>query len=133
MRVLIIRHAIAEERADSGKGDEARALTDDGRRKMHEAAEGLRRVVKKIDVLASSPLVRAVQTAEIVGTVYDGKKVVRVDALKPGNALKGVLQWVQGQPGDATVALVGHEPQLGMLVSWLLSGQQRSFVDMRKG
>jgi phosphohistidine phosphatase len=100
---------------------------------MRDAAEGLRRVVKKIDVLASSPLARAVQTAEIVGKAYDGKKVMQVDTLKPGKALKGVLQWVQGQPGGATVALVGHEPQLGMLVSWLLSGQQRSFVEMRKG
>ena len=131
MRVLIIRHAIAEERTDGG--DEARALTGDGHRKMRAAAEGLRRVVKHIDVLASSPLVRAVQTAEIVGKAYDGKKVVRVDVLKPGKPLKGVLGWVQGQPGDATVALVGHEPQLGILASWLVSGERRSFVRMRKG
>ena len=131
MRVLIIRHAVAEERADGG--DEARALTGDGRRKLRAGAGGLRRLVKRIDVLASSPLVRAVQTAEILSKAYGGKKVVRVDVLKPGKPLKGVLQWVQGQPGDATVALVGHEPQLGMLVSWLLSGERRSFVPMRKG
>ena len=131
MRVLIIRHAIAEERADGG--DEARALTDEGRRKMRAAADGLRRVVKHIDVLASSPLVRAVQTAEVVARAYEGKKIVRAEVLKPGKTLKGVLGWVQGQPGDATVALVGHEPQLGMLASWLLSGERRSFVPLRKG
>jgi phosphohistidine phosphatase len=131
MRVLIIRHAVAEERADGG--DEARALTGDGRRKMRAAAEGLRCVIKRIDVLASSPLLRAIQTAEIVSMAYDRKKAVPVDVLKPGKPLKGVLQWVQGQPEDATVALVGHEPQLGMLASWLLSGERRSFVRMRKG
>ena len=129
--MLIIRHAVAEERADGG--DEVRALTEEGRRKMRTGVAGLRRVIKRIDLLASSPLVRAVQTAEIVSKAYEGKKVVRVDVLKPGKPLKGVLQWVQGQPGDATVALVGHEPQLGMLVSWLLAGERRSFVRLRKG
>ena len=133
MRVLVIRHAIAEDPRD-GQSDAERALTKAGRRKMREAAAGLRRVVEHIDVLGASPLVRAAQTAEIVSKAYDGLAVSVVEALKPGKPLKSVLQWIQGHPADATVALVGHEPQLGLLVSWLLSGEQRrSFVRFRKG
>src|SRR5687768_2496732 len=120
MRVLIIRHGIAEDRAafaKRGEGDEGRPLTDAGRRKMRDAAAGLTRAVKRIDVLGSSPLVRAMQTADIVSKACGGNKVLKTDVLEPGKPLRGVLGWLQGQSADATVALVGHEPQLGMLVS----------------
>src|ERR1035437_9242251 len=62
----IIRHASAEERsafAATGKSNDRRPLTDEGRRKMTEAAEGLRALVPHLDVIAASPLVRAQQTA----------------------------------------------------------------------
>jgi phosphohistidine phosphatase len=133
MRVLIVRHATAEDASDNAGGDEARTLTKDGRRKLRAAAAGLREVVKGVDVLATSPLVRAVETAEMVAEAFDGVKPCKIDELKPGKPVKGVLQWLQGQAADATVALVGHEPQLGLLVSWLLSGEQRAFVRPKKG
>jgi phosphohistidine phosphatase len=137
MRVLIIRHAIAQDResfAKTRRDDAERPLTKEGRSKMHKGAKGLRRVIDRFDVLASSPFVRAIETARIVSEVYGGKKPVTLDALKPAKTVKAVLQWLEGQPGDATIALVGHEPHLGMLVSYLLSGEQRrSFVALRKG
>jgi phosphohistidine phosphatase len=133
MRLVVIRHAIAEE-TRAGQADAERALTKAGRRKMCEAAAGLRLLLGEIDALGSSPLLRAMQTADILRKTYDGLTIATVDALKPGKPLKAVLQWVQGLPADSTVALVGHEPQLGLLVSWLLSGEQRrSFVQFRKG
>jgi phosphohistidine phosphatase len=101
---------------------------------MEEAVAALRRIVGEISILGSSPLVRAKQTAKIVSQVYDGLAVTTVDALKPGKPLKSVLSWIQGHPADTTVALVGHEPQLGLLASWLLCGEQRrSFVPLKKG
>ncbi len=136
MRVLIIRHAIAEDRetfAKTGRDDFERALTKEGRSRMRAGAEGLRRVVKRLDVLAASGATRAVETAKIVAKAYDGMRIAKVAALESGKPAKGVLKWLQGQPADATIALVGHEPQLGMLVSWLLAGEQRSFVRLRKG
>lgn len=133
MRVLIIRHAVAEELPEGGD-DAARALTAGGRKKMRAGAAGLTKVVAKIDVLASSPLVRAVQTAEIVSRAYDGPPVTRVGALQSGKPVNAVLHWLQGQGPEQTIAIVGHEPQLGLFVSWALSGQrQRSFVRLRKG
>ncbi len=133
MRLLIIRHAIAEDLgADDDRDDAERRLTRRGRRRMRAAAAGLTNVIDHVDVLASSPLVRADQTAQIVSKAFGGLHVTRIEVLA-NKPVRDVLRWVQGQAADATVALVGHEPQLGLLVSWLLSGEQRSFVKFRKG
>jgi phosphohistidine phosphatase len=138
MRVVVIRHAIAVEPEEASKRqlpDAQRPLTKPGRKKMRAAARGLARVIDCVDVLASSPFVRALETAEIVADACGGGiEISNVDELKPGKPVKSVLQWLQGQHADATIALVGHEPQLGMLVSYLLAGERkRPFVEMRKG
>lgn len=86
MQVLVVRHAIAEQQeefARTGKDDSQRPLTDDGRRKVRRGAAGLRAVVPAIDVLATSPLLRAVQTAEILAAVYNGRNMVTVKELSP--------------------------------------------------
>jgi phosphohistidine phosphatase len=145
MRVLLIRHAIAEDRAvfaKTGQDDGLRPLTRVGRRKMRRAARGLLQTVPRIDLLATSPLKRAVQTADLVADAYGlqarggkGKRLrtAHVAALAPGKPPKDLLHWLQGQPADVTVALVGHEPDLGTFASWLLTGLQESFVPMKKG
>ena len=74
MHLLIIRHAIAEDRdafAKTGKPDDLRPLTSEGRAKMIRCAEGLHVIAPEISVLASSPRTRAHETAEIVGREYD--------------------------------------------------------------
>lgn len=136
MRVLVIRHAIAEDReafAKTGADDGARPLTARGRRRMRAASRGLRRAVPKIDLLATSPLSRAVDTAKIVSAAFDGLKTVEVPQLTPKGSVHGLLKWLQERKPHSTVALVGHEPQLGVFVSWLLTGLQESFVELKKG
>src|SRR5687768_7995727 len=136
MQLLVIRHAIAEDReqwSHSGKPDAERPLTDDGRRRMRRAARGLRMVVPSLDVLATSPLVRAVETAELVAKEYDGPKVETVGQLAPEHPGDDLLPWLRGHPGEAVVAVVGHDPHLGFLVGWLLTGRHESFVELKKG
>ena len=136
MRVLVIRHAIAEDRdafAKTGREDGARPLTKEGRAKMREGAAGLRKLVPHIDVLATSPLARAIETAEIISRAYDGLKVVQVAPLTPTKPVNALLHWLQSQPAAATVALVGHEPHLGVFASWLLTGLQESLIELKKG
>jgi len=136
MNILVIRHAIAEDREEfkrTGQPDDLRPLTKEGRQKMKAAARGLKQVVKNIDVLATSPLVRAVQTADIVTAAYGGLKAVEVDQLKPDEPPQSLLKWLQKCKGDSTIAVVGHEPHLGMFVSWLLTGLQNSFFELKKG
>src|SRR5262249_31041428 len=79
MKLLLIRHAIAEEREDfarTGKDDRLRPLTDEGRKRMKQAARGLLETLPEIDLLATSPLTRAAQTGAIVDSVYGGLKEV---------------------------------------------------------
>ena len=136
MNVLVIRHAVAEDRrrfARTGAEDGLRPLTARGRRRMRAAARGLRRIVPEVDFLATSPLTRAAETADIVAGAYGGLKVVKVAQLTPDGPLQPLLKWVGERRHGSTVAVVGHEPQLGVFVSWMLTGLQESFVQMKKG
>ncbi len=136
MQLLIIRHAIAEDReeyAASGKDDALRPLTREGRVKMRQAAKGLRQLVKQLDVLATSPLARAVQTAEIVAAEYGISKPVTVPALAPGQPPDATAAWLRTLEHPGTVVAVGHEPDLGILVGWLVAGKGRSVIALKKG
>jgi phosphohistidine phosphatase len=132
MQLVLIRHARAEERT-LFKRDRTRALTEDGRRRMRKAARGLHALLPGLTQIATSPLLRARQTAEIVAALYAGIDTVSVPALSPGAAPRTVLAWLRTQPQDALLALVGHEPDLGRLASWLLAGRPAGFVQFKKG
>jgi len=136
MNLLIIRHAVAADRekfAATGQPDHLRPITDRGRSRMRRGARGLRRTVRRIDVLASSPAVRCVQTAEILARAFGGRDIVQLPELSPEQRPEEMLGWLRSQDPGATVAVVGHEPHLGFLVGWLLSGLSDSFVEMKKG
>ncbi len=136
MRLLVVRHAIAEERAEfarRNKDDAARPLTPEGRQKMARAAQGLREIVPELDVLAASPYQRAVQTAEIIAGAYGDLRIVRAPELAPGAGLDRVLDWLSGQSARGTIAAVGHEPDLSQLVCALLAGVNGPFLELRKG
>lgn len=137
MRLLVIRHAIAEDReafAFTGQPDSERPLTREGRTKMRRAAGGIASLVPNLETLATSPLVRAMQTAAIVADEYGGDlEPVLVGELSPEYPPDDLLPWLRSVDHDATVAVVGHEPHLGFLVGWLLTGRHESFVELKKG
>lgn len=136
MDLLVIRHGIAEDRdafAASGTDDALRPLTDDGRRKMRRVARALTTLVPSLDVLASSPLVRARQTADLVAKAYSGLPVTEITQLEPDHPPDAFAGWVRGQSRRGAVAAVGHEPLLGCIVSLLLAGRTQSFVELKKG
>lgn len=136
MRVLVVRHAIAEDRdvfAKTGKPDTERPLTAEGTKRMEAAARGLARIVPTLDVVASSPLVRARQTAEVIAAAYGGLVVAQLPLLKPTLNADAVIRWLNDQADGAAVAVVGHEPDMGMLVSYLLTGVDTATIEMKKG
>jgi phosphohistidine phosphatase len=136
MQLLVIRHAIAETReqfAASGQDDSLRPLTKEGRQKMANAAKGLRRIVGEIGLLAASPLTRAAQTAAIVAREYDDIVPITVEALTPDASPESFATWLRRQAAFDVVAVVGHEPHLGILVTWLLTGVAEPRVPLRKG
>ncbi len=136
MRILVIRHAIAEKRAAfarSGKRDARRPLTEEGTRRMELAVQGLREVVPSIDHVASSPHLRAMQTAKIVASAFEIRTVERLSALEPGGDADLILDWLRGQQDADTIALVGHEPDLSALISYLLTKTTKAAIQMKKG
>lgn len=136
MNLLIIRHAIAEDKdvwAKTGKDDDERPLTADGKRKMARNARGLRTIVNSIDVLAASPLVRARETAAIVAAEYDLSDVANTASLVPGAPLEDFAAWVAPHATLQVVAVVGHEPHLSTLATWLVSGVEASRIELKKG
>lgn len=132
MQLLVIRHGIAEDRA-TGDDDSSRPLTKEGKRKMKDVAAGLGELVKKVDVIGASPLLRAQQTAEIVAKAYDGLPVATVDALLPDSDPPALVSWLQQHATVDVVAIVGHEPHLGIMVTWLMAGLKTSRVALSKG
>ncbi len=136
MKVLLVRHAKAESRPRRGslhQDDEHRRLTPGGRKDMAKAAKGLKRLVPAIDVLATSPLARARETAEVLARRYDRDDIADIAALSPGGAPRALVAWLRGQPKDALVVLVGHEPDLGGFAGYLLTGRRETFLPFKKG
>lgn len=139
MNLLVVRHAIAEDKdvfARTGRSDDLRPLTDDGRAKMRRAADGLRSVAPEVDLVATSPLVRAKETAEIVAGAFDVDEVVTIEALRPEAPYEELAAWAAAKDGGAgakAIAIVGHEPHLSGLVTWLMTGFNDSRLDLKKG
>lgn len=142
MQLLVIRHAIAEDKeafAASGRNDDQRPLTQSGRSKMRRGAEGLRLVSPRVSILASSPLVRARETAEIVAPALRVARVEIAEALRPERDFDQVVEWLRRRvpanemDDETTVALVGHEPHLSGLVTWLMTGMTDSRLELKKG
>lgn len=100
---------------------------------MEVAARGLRRAAGTLDVVATSPLVRAAQTARIVAAACGGE-ITTAEALLPTATPAEFLRWLlHAAPSDGTLAAVGHEPHLGVLTTWLMTSTTRSRVAYRKG
>ena len=142
MNLLVIRHAIAEDKeafAASGRSDDQRPLTEEGRSKMRRAAEGLRAACPRVAVLGSSPLLRARETADIVAPALHIRRVEIVEALRPERPFEELGVWLRrrigpnGGDADTTIAIVGHEPHLSGLVTWLMTSGTDSRIELKKG
>jgi phosphohistidine phosphatase len=129
MKIFILRHAIAEDTAKGG--DSQRALSDEGRKKMREAAAGFARLELKIDTIYSSPLVRAVQTAEILSkSIAHPGKIEMMQELSPDNSPEAVCSRIRSLKKPGSIVLSGHEPNCSELAAYFLGGAQ---IEFKKG
>lgn len=114
MKVYLIRHGIAAERGTYAD-DKQRPLTEIGQVKTTQVAQRLLSIGIKFDAILTSPLVRAYQTASILQEVGLGSKIEQHESLKPEGDMQQWLEWQQQwvrKDADASVALVGHQPDL---------------------
>jgi phosphohistidine phosphatase len=118
--LYLIRHGIAEERGEDWPDDSKRPLTEEGKSSLRREARGLVRLGVAFDVVLTSPLVRAKQTAEIIASEFsDRPQLVTVDSLGPNGSFQSVLNDLEKHARKSSVALVGHEPDLGELAARL--------------
>ena len=128
--LLIVRHAPAED--SSARGDRGRALSVVGRSEMAAAIAGLARLIEAPQLIASSPLTRAVQTADLLAERFPAAERASLDELAPGFDRAALAAWLDAVAARR-IALVGHEPDLSGLVGWLIGGANPARIRLRKG
>ncbi len=131
MELILVRHAIAEDRSKWSGDDDARPLTKEGRVRMEQVSAGLRRLLPYFDAIYSSPLTRARQTAEILMDSYKmGLDRLKLsEGLRPEADPKSFLSTLDYSLNR--VVVVGHEPHLGDLAG-LIVGSSRA-LPFKKG
>ncbi|MEO0406454.1 MAG: phosphohistidine phosphatase SixA [Cyanobacteria bacterium P01_A01_bin.135] len=126
--LYLIRHGIAAERGTYANDGE-RPLTAKGRQRTRRVAERLAQTIQ-VELILTSPLVRAQQTAEILGEAGLGEVAVS-EHLAPDGDFHQWLGWLAGWRGEA-LAMVGHEPNLSEWAERLLWGQCRGCLAVKK-
>lgn len=132
LSLYLVRHAHAEPRGPRWPDDARRPLT--GRGRLRFASLLLDPAVRRapLDVVLTSPLVRAVQTAEMLVAARRSRPPVRVcRALESGGRPEAVARALARGANWSAVALVGHEPDLSRLAAYLTG--QPAPIALRKG
>ena len=135
IEVYLVRHAIAESRDPTRWPDDSlRPLTPEGAESFARAARGLRRLVPTVELVLTSPYLRARQTAELLRSEAGWPEPEPCPELAahrlPGEAIESLRE----RGVDRSTALVGHEPYLSSLASLLLAGDADAVqLELKKG
>jgi len=131
VELYLIRHGLAEERGEAWPDDTKRPLTPKGMSRLRKSARGLADLGVSFDVILTSPLVRARQTAEIIAAQLDGRPaLVNTESLAPDGTYAAVAAELEKHAKRTRIALVGHEPGIGELAARLIGS--RHAVAFRK-
>ena len=121
MRVLLMRHGEAVD-TNVASSDRDRWLTDAGRRTVTTVGEMFNRMELHYDVVYTSPLVRSVQTAEILAAMqpgFDGPvRVHRALSSEEGTTAQA-LEPLEHAMSDELIVMVSHMPKVGILAAHL--------------
>jgi phosphohistidine phosphatase len=132
MEIYLVRHGIAVGREED-MPDTLRPLTEKGRRRFRKTARAFSRLGRKIGLILTSPLVRAVQTAEILAGETKHGEVGVLEELDPKFGIRSLLEAVAKRAdGAQSIALVGHDPQLSSVLA-ALTGVPLEDLDFKKG
>lgn len=136
MKLVLFRHGIAMDRELAllqNIDDSKRPLVPRGRERTEKMAKFLKDSDEEFDLIVSSPLHRARQTAEILCQHVKYKKLMECPELVPSAPSQAFAQWLKTHAQGVTrILVVGHEPQLSVFASWCLAGSAESFIDLKK-
>lgn len=131
MIVVLMRHAHAIE-GSAALADADRWLSGKGRKVARKVSAWLARPKRRPRAIWTSPLVRSVQTAEILAGACELVDTVSVaPELSPGRDPGDLLRILSAHESPSPIALVGHEPSLSLIATSLLSDP--SWGGFRKG
>ncbi len=132
VQLYLVRHAIAEERGEAWPDDRLRPLSRDGVLRLRKQAAGLVALGVTFDEILTSPLVRTRQTADLLKEALPARpKVIEFPPLAPGGKPRDVLQGLKAHARRTSLALVGHEPDMGELAAALIG--LRTPLTFKKG
>ena len=121
-RLYLLRHGLAVPHGASDLADDDRPLTPEGERRVRSVARGLKRLGVKVDRIATSPLPRALRTAEIAAEVLKKSDLIEpVDLLRQGTDAATIRDWIASRP-ERRLLVVGHNPSLSDLLGLLVVG-----------
>jgi phosphohistidine phosphatase len=131
MQIYLLRHGIAEDGAP-GRPDSERALTAEGREKLHRVLHRARQAGLSPSLILSSPYRRALETAAVAEEVLDYKgKLVKTRALVPDASPYDTWDEIRTRPEESAILLASHEPLMSSLTAFLLASPTLA-VDMKK-
>jgi phosphohistidine phosphatase len=135
MKLYIVRHAIAVPHGSPGVSEDDRPLTEEGIRKMRQAASGLCCLGYVPDLILTSPLVRAGQTAEILIETFGERTELRIaSSLAPGGNRKELFREIARQAKKlGGLMLVGHQPSLGEIAGEIIWETPEHYIELKKG
>jgi phosphohistidine phosphatase len=136
MRLYIVRHAIAVPHGTPGIPDDERPLTEEGIKKMRQVAAGLRSLEYIPELILSSPLPRARQTAEILLETFGQKRISLeiLPALAPSGSRRELyLAIASYEKKLKSLMLVGHQPSLGEIAGEIAWGSPEHSLELKKG
>ena len=131
MKLLVIRHAIAEDMSSSGK-DKDRPLSPEGCEKFKKICKKLSHLNLKFELLLDSPLLRSQQTADIFCEYFFIKKRQRSQNLNPFAQTANLLLEIKDCHVNSIVVF-GHQPFLTKFISYCLLGDERAFIALKRG
>lgn len=131
MLCYFLRHGLALDREDWQDDDSKRPLTPEGVEKMKRQAKTISALKLGLDVIVTSPLVRAQQTAEIVAKALKMRdRLIENPVLGLDFDLEHLSTILEGHAGAKAIMFVGHDPSLSTTIGQLIGG---AGVEMRKG
>jgi phosphohistidine phosphatase len=135
MIIYFLRHASAGEPVNNPKKDEKRALDEVGVEQCGNVGRALAALDVQVDMILSSPLKRAAQTASLVGNEmgYEGKLQLE-DGLRPSASFADFRKMVDKYARHEAIMVVGHNPNLSEFLGRSISESGcEAAVDLKKG
>lgn len=133
MKLYLFRHGIAEDRK-LGKEDHQRILTPAGIGKTEKIALKLKKLELKFDLIITSPLIRAKQTAQILQKHHLAQQIKEDSTLAPQGDIQQWIKWLQksDHSSKSQLLLVGHQPDLGHWAEVLVWGESQEKIILKK-